>query len=110
MPASARIFMNCTPEERVTLTLLELCENFGVKEKRGTRLTITVRHQDLADLVGASRPRVTEFLIKFEHDKLISRDDHRIIVRRDRLKSFLARDSSRTNWTEQMMRCFRRSI
>src|SRR6195256_1651202 len=63
-------FMSCTLEERIALILLELSDNFGVKEKRGTRITITTRHKDLADLVSASRPRVTEFLIQFERDRM----------------------------------------
>jgi CRP-like cAMP-binding protein len=88
-------FMSCTLEERLVLTLLELAENFGVKDKRGIRLTISARHRDLADLVGASRPRVTEFLIKFEHDKLINRDEHSLIIHRDRLQTFLAQAHSR---------------
>jgi len=70
-------FMSCTLEERIALTLLELAENFGSKDKRGIRLTLATRHKDLAELVGASRPRVTEFLIKFGRDKLITPDDHR---------------------------------
>lgn len=87
-------FMGCTLEERLALILLELSENFGVKDKRGTRLTITPRHQDLADLVSASRPRVTEFLIQFQRDNLIVRDQRHLIVRRDRLEDFLARNHS----------------
>jgi CRP-like cAMP-binding protein len=83
-------FMNCTLEERLALILLELSENFGVKDRRGVRLTITPRHQDLADLVSASRPRVTEFLIEFERVNLIVRDQRHLIVRRDRLEEFLA--------------------
>jgi CRP-like cAMP-binding protein len=52
-------------EERLALTLLDLSENFGVPSRRGgTRLTVPVRHGDLADLVGASRPRVTELTAK----------------------------------------------
>src|SRR6202171_5195110 len=83
-------FMSCTPEERLALILLELSENFGVKDQHGTRLTMPARHKDLADLVGASRPRVTEFLIQFERDHFIVRDGRHLIVRRDRLESFLA--------------------
>jgi hypothetical protein len=83
-------FMGCTLEERVSLILLELSENFGVKDKRGTRLTIPARHKDLADLVAASRPRVTEFLIQFERDNFLIRDGRHLIVHRDRLESFLA--------------------
>jgi len=83
-------FMGCTLEERLALILLELSENFGVKDKRGTRLTIPARHKDLADLVSASRPRVTEFINQFERDNLIIRDEHHLIVRRDRLENFLS--------------------
>ena len=90
-------FMSCTLEERLALILLELGENFGVKDKRGVRLTIPTRHKDLADLVGASRPRVTEFLIKFEKDRLIIRDERHLIVRRDRLESFLSEAHSSIN-------------
>jgi CRP-like cAMP-binding protein len=82
-------FMSCTLEERIALILLELSENFGIKEKRGTRISITTRHKDLADLVSASRPRVTEFLLQFERDGVIIRDQRHLIVRRDRLENFL---------------------
>src|SRR6202795_5079088 len=61
-------FMSCTLEERLVLILLELADNFGIKERRGIRLTISARHRELADLVGASRPCVTEFPIKSERD------------------------------------------
>jgi CRP-like cAMP-binding protein len=83
-------FMSCTLEERVALILLELSDNFGVKENRGIRLTIPARHRDLADLVGASRPRVTEFLTQFENDDLIIRDKNRFIISRPRLEAFLS--------------------
>src|SRR6201981_3445981 len=61
-------FMSCTLEERVALILLELSENFGVPDKLGVRLTVPARHKDLAELVGASRPRVTEYLALLERD------------------------------------------
>src|SRR3984957_8042372 len=90
-------FLSCTLEERLALILLELSENFGLKDKRGTRLSITPRHKDLADLVSASRPRVTEFLIQFEQDKMIVRDQRHLIIRRDRLENFLGQAHSNNN-------------
>jgi CRP-like cAMP-binding protein len=83
-------FMGCTLEERVALLLLELSENFGVRDGRGVRLTVSATHKNIAELVGASRPRVTEYLISFERMHLIVRDGRQLIVRRDRLESFLA--------------------
>ena len=90
-------FMGCTLEERVALILLELSENFGMRDRRGVRLTVPTRHKDLAELVGASRPRVTEYLTQFEREHLIVRDGRELIVRRDRLESFLAQRDSTTN-------------
>jgi CRP/FNR family transcriptional regulator len=85
-------FMGCTLEERVALILLELSENFGVRDPQGVRLTVPATHKDLAELVGASRPRVTEYLTEFERKHLIVRDGRQLIVKRDRLESFLASD------------------
>jgi CRP-like cAMP-binding protein len=90
-------FMACTLEERVALILLELSENFGVSHGQSVRLTVPARHQDLAELVGASRPRVTEYLTSFERKNLIVRDGRQLIVRRDRLARFLAQQHPSTN-------------
>ncbi len=83
-------FMGCSLEERVALILLELSENFGIRDPKGTRLTVAATHKDIAELAGASRPRVTEYLTGFEHKQLIVRDGRQLIIRRDRLESFLA--------------------
>src|SRR5580693_284174 len=83
-------FMSCTLEERLALILLELCENFGVPDPKGLRLTVPARHRDLAELVGASRPRITEHLITFEKRHLISRNRRQLVVNRERLETFLS--------------------
>jgi CRP/FNR family transcriptional regulator len=83
-------FMSCTLEERLALILLELSEHFGIRNGKGIKLSVHARHRDLAELVGASRPRITEHLIEFEQKNLISREDHQFIVHRDRLETFLA--------------------
>jgi len=83
-------FMSCTLEERLALILLELSEHFGIRNGKGIRLTVHARHRDIAELVGASRPRITEHLIEFEEKHLITREDHHFIVHRDRIESFLA--------------------
>lgn len=83
-------FMSCTLEERLALILLELGENFGVPDPKGIRLTLPARHKDLAELVGASRPRITEHLISFERKHFISRNSRQLVVNRERLENFLA--------------------
>jgi len=83
-------FIGCTLEERLALTLLDLSENFGVPNRHGgMRLTVSLRHGDLAELVGASRPRVTEHLLDFTQKHLISRQNRHLVVDRKGLEGFL---------------------
>jgi CRP-like cAMP-binding protein len=83
-------FIGCTLEERLAVVLCELSENFGISDFRGgVRLTVPVRHSDLAELVGASRPRVTEYLVKFTQKHLISLQDQSLVVDHEGLKAFL---------------------
>jgi CRP/FNR family transcriptional regulator len=87
-------FMSCTLAERLALTLLELAEHFGVSDPRGLRLAAATTHKDLADLVGASRPRVTEYLIEFERKHMIVRANRQLTVKRDGLETFLSQAHS----------------
>jgi Mn-dependent DtxR family transcriptional regulator len=57
-------------------------------------LTVPARHKDLAELVGASRPRVTEYLIQFERENLIVRDGRQLVLRRELLEKFLSKRHS----------------
>jgi CRP/FNR family cyclic AMP-dependent transcriptional regulator len=74
-------FLNLGLHERIGTTLLELASDFGIEESRGTLLRVSFSHQDIADLVGASRPRVTEHLAKLEREHLIIRQGRQLIVR-----------------------------
>ncbi len=73
--------------ERLVLALLQLCSSFGAIESRGTLLRVSLSHQDLADLVGASRPRVTEHLAELEREHLLIRQGRQLIVRVDRIEN-----------------------
>jgi CRP-like cAMP-binding protein len=90
-------FMGGSLEERVALILLELSANFGVRDRQGVRLTVRTSHKDLAELVGATRPRVTEYLASFERKHLMIRDGRQLIVRRERLENFLAQSHPSAN-------------
>jgi CRP-like cAMP-binding protein len=90
-------FMNCSLAERLALILLELSETFGIRDDEGMRLTVPARHKDLAELVGASRPRVSEHLMEFESKHLIIRRKRQLIVKRDRLEDFLSGANSHVN-------------
>ena len=62
------------------MTLLELCSDFGIEDSRGTLLRVVFSHKDLASLVGASRPRVTEHLAQLEREHLVFRQGRQLIV------------------------------
>lgn len=94
--------MGCTLEERLALVLLDLTENFGVPDdKGGIRLTIPVRHYDLAELVGATRPRVSEHLRLFARKHLISIQNERLVLDPKGLKGFLI-DAERDGFSEEL--------
>jgi len=84
-------FLNLDLHERIALTLLELCSDFGVEESRGTLLKIILSHKQLANLVGASRPRVTEHLARLEVEGLVVRQGRQLVVRADRLGNLMSR-------------------
>jgi hypothetical protein len=71
-------FVICTLAERLALTLLELSDNFGVRDAEGMRLAVPARHKDLAELAGASRPRVSEYLKEFDHKGFIVRKNRQL--------------------------------
>jgi CRP-like cAMP-binding protein len=78
-------FLKLDLHDRVALTLLELCSDFGIEESRGMLLSAPFTHQDIADLVCASRPRVTEHLAQMEFDHLIIRQGRQLIVDFERM-------------------------
>ena len=74
-------FLNLGLHERIAITLLELCADFGVEESRGTLLRVPFSQKDIANLVGASRPRVTEHLARLEREAFVVRQGRQLIIR-----------------------------
>jgi len=75
--------------QRLTMVLLELAQKFGVQDDRGTILILQLTHEDLADLVGASRQKVTEHMRELERQQLILRDGRKLIVLPHRLQEMI---------------------
>jgi len=78
-------FLNLGLHDRVALTLVELCSDFGVEDARGTLLRVTFSHKDIAELVCAARPRVTEHWAQLEREHLVIRQGRQLIVRVDKM-------------------------
>ena len=73
-------FVGLALRERLAGALLELGTKFGAEDARGQLLTLKLTHSDLAELVGASRQRITEQLSEFERIGVIIRDGRRLII------------------------------
>jgi CRP-like cAMP-binding protein len=73
-------FLNLGLHERIAIALLELCTDFGIEESRGTLLRVPFSQKDIANMVGASRPRVTEHLARLEREKFMIRRGRQMIV------------------------------
>lgn len=78
-------FLNLGLHERISIALLELCSDFGIEESRGTLLRVSFSHKDIANLVGASRPRVTEHLARLEREKFVIRQGRQMVVQVSKL-------------------------
>jgi len=88
-------FLNLGLHERIAIALLELCSDFGIEESRGTLLRVSFSHKDIANLVGASRPRVTEHLARLEREKFVIRQGRQMVVQVAKLfDSMNAQDSA----------------
>ena len=83
-------FLSLDLHERIGLALLELCSDFGIADSRGTLLRVAVSHRHLANLVGASRPRVTEHLARLERDRLVIRQGRQLVVCADKLEDSMS--------------------
>jgi hypothetical protein len=72
---------------RVAHALLELADRFGAHEARGVMLTITPTGQDIADLVGASRPKVSAVMNDFLREGVLQRPQRHMILMPQLLKT-----------------------
>lgn len=57
-----------TAEERVKTVLKLVSRQYGVRDQRGTMITVKLTHQDIADYSSISRETVTRLLNKFVKD------------------------------------------
>ena len=65
---------------RIAATLLRLAEEHGKVSPQGNIIDINLTHQDLGNLVNASRVMVTNVLNDFKERDIIMVSEHRIII------------------------------
>jgi len=77
------------PHRRLAKELLHLAEDLGEETPKGTRLSLHLTHEVLANLIGASRETVTLLIRKFEETGLLHREGRELFLNRDRLAEYL---------------------
>jgi len=80
-------------ERRLAKMLLNLAEKLGTPDGPYVRVEQRISHEDLSQMVGTTRPRVTAFLQNFKRMGMIDTPGPRSIrVHRQRVREFLGLD------------------
>ncbi|HUR82196.1 MAG TPA: Crp/Fnr family transcriptional regulator [Thermoanaerobaculia bacterium] len=76
-------------ERRLAKVLLDIAEKLGYRDSEYLRLDPKISHEELSQIVGTTRPRITAFMQKFRQLGLIETAGRAIIVHHARLIEFV---------------------
>ncbi|MEW6732909.1 MAG: Crp/Fnr family transcriptional regulator [Acidobacteriota bacterium] len=77
-------------EQRLGKTLLQLARTLGKKDPRSIIIKLKISHQELSEMVGTTRPRISLFMQRFHHLGLIeSTKEHYMIIKEKKLTDYL---------------------
>ncbi|HYK90202.1 MAG TPA: Crp/Fnr family transcriptional regulator [Acidobacteriota bacterium] len=84
--------LTANSEQRLGMTLLHLARRLGKNDPRSVRIEQKISHEELAEMVGTTRPRIGIFLKRFRELGLVelSRERH-FVIREGKLKEYLAK-------------------
>jgi len=78
-------------EQRLGKTLLRLARTLGKKDPRSIRIEQKITHEELSEMVGTTRPRISVFMQRFHNLGLIETNAaHFLIVKEKKLVAYLA--------------------
>jgi CRP/FNR family transcriptional regulator, cyclic AMP receptor protein len=77
-------------EQRLGKTLLQLARKLGKKDPRSIRIELRISHDELASMIGTTRPRVSMFMQRFRNLGLIEiNSEHQLIIKENKLTNYL---------------------
>lgn len=76
------MFLSMSLRERLEVVLSDLGARFGVSESRGILLTPELAQEELAEMIGSSRPMVSKLLTEMTERGIIARQGRRYILLR----------------------------
>lgn len=78
-------------ERRLGQTLLQLARKLGKREPSSIRIELKISHEELSEMVGTTRPRISVFMQRFRNLGLIETNtDHFMVIKEHRLSAYLA--------------------
>ena len=78
-------------EQRLGKTLLQLARTMGKKDPRSIRIELKITHEELSEMVGTTRPRISLFMQRFHNLGLIETNEDRfLIIKEKKLTDYLA--------------------
>jgi len=81
-------FMTQDVRRRLAQAIGEITQTFGVPHARGKLITLRLSHEDIAELIGASRPMVSKHLKALAQGRILAKESRRyVILQEDALAS-----------------------
>jgi len=78
-------------EQRLGKTLLQLARTIGKKDPRSISIEPKISHEELSEMVGTTRPRISEFMQRFRNLGLIETNENRfLVIKEKKLTDYLA--------------------
>jgi len=78
-------------EQRLGQTLLQLGRTMGKKDPHSIRIELKISHEELSEMVGTTRPRISMFMQRFKNLGLIETSkEHFLIIKEHKLTAYLA--------------------
>ncbi len=78
-------------EQRLGQTLLQIARKLGKKDPRSIRIDLKISHEELASMIGTTRPRISVFMQRFRNLGLIEMSAERhLIIKEHKLVAYLA--------------------
>lgn len=77
-------------EQRLGKTLLQLAGALGKKDQHSTRIELKISHEELSEMVGTTRPRISLFMQRFRNLGLIETNlDRFLVIHEKQLAAYL---------------------
>ncbi len=84
--------LTANSEQRLAMTLLHLARRLGKNDPRSVLIQQKISHEELAEMVGTTRPRIGTFLKRFRELGLVELSSERcLIVKERKLREYLER-------------------